>query len=263
MDVDPAFVANRKPSEFVEPGEAALDDPAVASEFLAGLNAAPSDAGLDPTAQTSPSATMVIVGSVGVQLIRSAPWSAALACNGRNGVEQVFKGYAVVNVGPGQDEGERDTAVIGDQVTLGAWSAPIRRVRACSGTPFSPRWTNCPCRHGSSRSGPPPAAAVAAHDADGATRRLPANPATVASRSRPSRIPSPPGASPTEYQCAGRTECRSTPHAPEQVAGHLWASAKQVAAVARRSATALREQGEWASLLMMRPGEYKGFERRS
>jgi hypothetical protein len=47
------------------------------------------------------------------------------------------------------------------------------------------------------------------------------------------------------------------------VAGHLWASAKQVAAVARRSATALREQGEWASLLMMRPGEYKGFERRS
>ncbi len=185
--------------------------------------------------------------------IWSAPWSAALACNRRNGVEQVFEGYAVVNVGPGQDEGERDTAAISDQVTLGAWSAAIRRVRACRGTPLSPRWTNCPCRPGSSRSGLRRAAAGAARDAAGPTRPLPANPATVASRSRPSRIPSPPGASPTECPYAGRTGCRSTPHAPEQAAGRLWASKKQVAAVARRSGTAIREQGEWASLRMNQP----------
>jgi hypothetical protein len=136
MDVDPAFVSNGEPSAFVEPGEAALDDPAVATEFLAGLNAAPGDAGLDLTAQTSAAAATVIVGFVGVQLIRPAPWSTALACHGRNGVEQVFEGYAVVNVGPGQDEGERDTAAIGDQVTFGAWSSPIRRVRTCRGAPF-------------------------------------------------------------------------------------------------------------------------------
>ncbi len=136
MDVDPAFVANGEPSEFVKPGEAALDYPAVATEFLAGLNAAPGDAGLDLAAQASAAAATVIVGFVSVQLIWSAPWSAALACNRRNGVEQVFEGYAVVNVGPGQDEGERDTAAISDQVTLGAWSAAIRRVRACRGTPL-------------------------------------------------------------------------------------------------------------------------------
>ncbi len=47
------FVANGEPSEFVKPGEAALDYPAVATEFLAGLNAAPGDAGLDLAAQAS------------------------------------------------------------------------------------------------------------------------------------------------------------------------------------------------------------------
>ena len=57
--------------------------------------------------------------------------------------------------------------------------------------------------------------------------------ATVASRSCPSRIPSPPGASPTECPFAGRTGCRSTPHAPEQAVGRHWPSEKQVAAMAR------------------------------
>lgn len=98
---------------------------------------------------------------------------------------------------------------------------------------FSPRWMNCPCRHGSSQSCPRPEAGAAIRDAGGPTRPLPANPAIVASRSRPSRTPSPLGASPTEYPCAAQTACPSVPHAPEQAVGRLWASEEPVAVVVR------------------------------
>jgi hypothetical protein len=136
MDVEAAFVADGKPPELVEPGKAALDDPSMAAKSLACLDASPSDAGFDLTADASASATTVIVGLVGVQLVRSASWSASLACHRRDGVDQLLERHAVVDVGSSQYEGERNAAAIGDQVPLGAWSASIGGVRACRRTPL-------------------------------------------------------------------------------------------------------------------------------
>jgi hypothetical protein len=98
---------------------------------------------------------------------------------------------------------------------------------------FWPRWTNCPCRRGSNRCGLRPAVGLVARGEDGPIPRPLASRAAAASKSHPTRTPSPPAASPMECQCAARTGCRSTQHATEQVAGHLWVWAKPVEAAAR------------------------------
>ena len=136
MHVEPSFVADGKPSEPVEPGEAALDHPAVAAEPLAGFDAAPGDARLDLPALAGSSAAAVIVGFVGVQFVGSASRSPALAGNVRHGVQQRLKRHAVVDVGPGQHEAEWEAAAVGDQMAFGARPASIGWVRAGRGAPL-------------------------------------------------------------------------------------------------------------------------------
>jgi hypothetical protein len=66
MHVEPSFIADSEPPELVEPCEAALDLPSLATELLAGLDAVPGDAWLDMAAQAGTPATPVIVVFVGV-----------------------------------------------------------------------------------------------------------------------------------------------------------------------------------------------------
>ena len=136
MDVNPAFVADCEAAESVQPGEAAFDNPAVASQFLACLDAASGNARLYATSDAGASASPVIVGFVGVQLVRPSTWSATRAPDRRNAVEQLFQWHAVMDVSSGQQKGERNTPSIGNQVTFGARSTSIRGVRADLGTPF-------------------------------------------------------------------------------------------------------------------------------
>jgi len=136
MDVEPAFVADGEAAEFVEPSEAALDDPSIAAEFLTGFDASPCDARFDLAAVTGAAAAPVIVSLVGVQLVRSASRPPSLARNRRDGVDQILKRYTVVDIGSRQYEGERNATTIGDQVPLGARSASIGGVRACRRSPL-------------------------------------------------------------------------------------------------------------------------------
>ena len=136
MHVEPSFIADSEPPELVEPCEAAFNHPTMAAELLAGLDAAPGDAWLDAAAQAGASAAPVIVGFVGVQLVGSASRPAALAGDGRHSVEQVLERYAVVDVGSGQQKGERDAVPIRDQMAFCARLASVSRVRTCRGSPF-------------------------------------------------------------------------------------------------------------------------------
>jgi hypothetical protein len=54
----------------------------------------------------------------------------------RRCVEQLLERQAVVDVGAGQDEGERNVAAVGDEVAFGAGPASVGRVRAGGVTPF-------------------------------------------------------------------------------------------------------------------------------
>ena len=91
VDVEPAFISDSEPSESVEPREAAFDDPWVAAEPLACLDAASCDPWLDLTTAAGVTAAAVVVSLVGVQLVWSASRSAAPAGDGRDGVKQVLE----------------------------------------------------------------------------------------------------------------------------------------------------------------------------
>lgn len=120
VGVEPALVADCKATKAGEPGESALDDPLVLAEPLTALDATACNSVLDAAAPAATAATAVIIGLVGMQLVRAAPRSAALSRHEWDGVEQFLERFAVVGVGPGQHEGERDAATVGDKVTLGA-----------------------------------------------------------------------------------------------------------------------------------------------
>ena len=65
MDVVAAFIAGGKPSELVQPGEGAFDDPAVAAESGAVLGLASRDAvGDSALAQQAP-VLVVVVATIG------------------------------------------------------------------------------------------------------------------------------------------------------------------------------------------------------
>ena len=136
VDVASAFVACDEPAEAVDPGEGAFDDPPVAAQLLAGLDAASCDAESDPATAARLSAPPMVVSLVGVELVRSASRPAGLATDRRDAVEQFLKRHTIVGVGTGQDEGERKAVPVGDQVALRAEPASVGRVRPCLVTPL-------------------------------------------------------------------------------------------------------------------------------
>lgn len=135
VDVEASFVADCEAAEAVQPGKGSLDDPAMASKLLAGLDAASCDTSLDASSLAGLAASTEVIGFVGMQLGGSASGSASLASDGRDGIQQFVEGLAVVNVGLGQQEGERDALPVGDEVAFGLRPAPVGRVRAGRLTP--------------------------------------------------------------------------------------------------------------------------------
>ena len=77
MDARQALVADRQPTQAVEPGEGALDDPAVLAQLLAGVDATPRNATADAASAQVGATARVVLGFVGVRLVRADPWSAA------------------------------------------------------------------------------------------------------------------------------------------------------------------------------------------
>jgi hypothetical protein len=136
VDVEPAFVTDGQAAEAVDPCECALDDPSVLAQPLAALDATARDPVFDPAPEAGAAAAAMIIGLVGVQLVRPAARPARLARDGCYRVEQLLEGPAVVSVGAAQQESERDAAPVHDEVALGACLSAIRRVRPGSGTPL-------------------------------------------------------------------------------------------------------------------------------
>ena len=79
MDVVPPLVADREPTVFGKPRQCALHHPPVSSQLLAALYAFPGYAALDAALSQSPFALLVVVGFVGVQLLRTLPRPATWA----------------------------------------------------------------------------------------------------------------------------------------------------------------------------------------
>lgn len=107
MHVVAAVVANEQPLELVQPGEGALDDPAVAAEPGAVCGLAAGDLRSDPApAQLAP-VLVVVVTAVGAETVGAPSRTARLAAHRRHAVEQRNQLRDVVAVTAGDRPGER------------------------------------------------------------------------------------------------------------------------------------------------------------
>src|SRR5947209_3506740 len=128
-----AVVAHQQAAVAVQPGEGAFNDPPIAPQFLAGLDAASGNARDDvPLAEQGPVLSGVVT-LVGVQLAWSSPrsaWPVVGLAQGRDGIHQACQQGALIHVGGGGEDHQGCPTALGHQMMLAAGLAPIGRVRA-------------------------------------------------------------------------------------------------------------------------------------
>src|SRR5688500_10245796 len=121
MEVGVALVAEGEASETVEPGDGALDDPAVAAELGAGLDALAGDAADDAPTSEVGTAAATIVRFVGVELAGPRARAAGPPSLDRvDTLQDVLEDDAIVDVGGGQEDRQREAVPVHDQVALRA-----------------------------------------------------------------------------------------------------------------------------------------------
>ena len=110
MDLGAAVVADEQPFELVQPGEGALDDPAVAAKAGAVFGLAARDLGPDPALAELTPVLVVVVTAVGDDALGAAARAADLAAHRRDTLEQRDKLGHVVAVAAGERPGQRQAA---------------------------------------------------------------------------------------------------------------------------------------------------------
>jgi hypothetical protein len=118
VDVVAAVGADEQSSAVVQPGEGALDDPAMAAEAGAVSGLAAGDDRLDATLPDEPTVLVVVVAAIGDQRSRSAPRSADAATDRRHSVEQLEQLGDIVAVAARECPGKRDAAAVYEEMVL-------------------------------------------------------------------------------------------------------------------------------------------------
>src|SRR3954471_24741068 len=135
VNVVAPLVADHQPAAAGDPGQGALHQPPVPAQPLAALDPAPGDARDDAALPAGTAAAAVVVGLVGVQLLRAPSRPAARLAHRRHGVERLLEHGAVVRVRGGEQDRQRDALPVHDEVALGARLAAVGRVRPVAAPP--------------------------------------------------------------------------------------------------------------------------------
>jgi hypothetical protein len=136
VDVVAAVGADQKAAAVVEPGEGALDDPAVTAEAGAVLGLAASDQRLHAALPDPTAVLVVVVATVGEQRLGPSPGPADPAADRWHTVEQFDQLGHVVAVAAGECPRERDAAAVYEEVVLAAPPAAIDGARTRFRAPF-------------------------------------------------------------------------------------------------------------------------------
>ena len=136
VDVGTAVVAHEQPFELMQPGEGALDDPAVAADAGAVLGFPTRDLASDPAPAELASLRLVVVGAVGGDTVWSPTRPADATTHRRHAIDERDQLRDVVAIAARERPGERDPRRIDEEVVLGAVSGSINRARARRGAPF-------------------------------------------------------------------------------------------------------------------------------
>ena len=125
MDVVAAVGPDQESASVVEPGERALNDPAMLAEGRAVLGLTAGDHGFDAALPEQPAVLVVVVAAIGEQCSGPSSGPADAAADGRHPVEEFEQLGDVVAVAAGQCPGERDAAAVYEEVVLAACPTAI------------------------------------------------------------------------------------------------------------------------------------------
>src|SRR4051794_11307875 len=127
-DVGASLIADGEAAEPAEPSQGAFDDPAMAPQTLAAVDAASGD----PIANASPAQVPMtarhIISLISVELVGLLARPAAALAHRRYGIDQLVKEAAVVDVFRGDPQGERDALGVGNNVAFAPGPATIGRI---------------------------------------------------------------------------------------------------------------------------------------
>ena len=130
VDTGSTFVAHAQPSETVQPGEGALDDPARLAESAAMRCTAFGQLRADAAATQSVPMRLRVVGPIALNQLRLSHRGAGFAAHGRHRVHERQQLGNVVAVGARQRRDERNPARVGENMMLRPGFAAIGRVRS-------------------------------------------------------------------------------------------------------------------------------------
>jgi len=128
MNVATPLVADREAPEPMQPGERSFNDPAVAAEFLGRLDALAGDPGHDAAQTTAEAQHPIVVGLVGMELVRATTRPAARAPDGWHRIDDGSEHLPVVDIGRRYLGDKRDAVAVDEHVILRAEPAAVGRV---------------------------------------------------------------------------------------------------------------------------------------
>src|SRR5918911_2038183 len=135
VNVIALLVAYAQPAEPLLPANRPLDHPAVAAQPHAALDPAPRDTWRDASLSQCDSQRPIVIRLVGVQLRGSLARATALATHRPDRIHRLKHLLAIVDVRPGERDGERDAFAVYHLMAFRARFAAVRRARA-DGSPF-------------------------------------------------------------------------------------------------------------------------------
>ena len=136
MELGPSLEANEQSSELVQPGEGALDDPAIATQAGSVRSLATGDLWSDAAPPELAAMALGVIATIGEELRGPLSGPTHLPCHGRDRIEQGKKLCDVVLVSARDRDRKREPCLIDDQVVLAAQPSTVNRARARPGAPF-------------------------------------------------------------------------------------------------------------------------------
>jgi hypothetical protein len=128
VNVRPAFEANAKTTEAMEPRMSPFDDPGEFAEAAAVFGAAPGDDRSVAAFAKSAAMRIGVVATVGVDDLGLAKRSATSAANRRDSVDRRQQLRDIVTVRAGHDHADRNAVRVYEDMVFGPWSCAIGEV---------------------------------------------------------------------------------------------------------------------------------------